>query len=269
MRQSLRIIEQCVGQHAGRALQVRPPAGDPPLKERTMHDIETLIHHFLSVSWGPVMPPGEAAVPVEATKGSNSYYLISDGGTMPYRTRIRTPSFAHIQMMPHDEPGADDAGPDRRCWAASTSCWPTWTAEPRDEKTDSMLTEQEKRRDPTPSCADYDQRRGASHRGAARSCSATGAGSPRRRIRDVADFLDMTSDELDSVATFYNLIYRQPVGRHVILLCDSVSCWIMGYDPLLRAPAGAPGHRPGRDDGRTAASRCCRWRAWAPATGRP
>ena len=49
-------------------------------------------------------------------------------------------------------------------------------------------------------------------------------------LRDVADILDMTPDELDSVATFYNLIFRKPVGRHVILICDSVSCWIMGYE---------------------------------------
>ncbi len=52
-------------------------------------------------------------------------------------------------------------------------------------------------------------------------------------LRDVAALLDMTPDELDNVATFYNLIFRQPVGRHVILLCDSVSCWIMGY-PKIR-----------------------------------
>ncbi len=51
-------------------------------------------------------------------------------------------------------------------------------------------------------------------------------------IRDLAEFLDMSADELDGVATFYNLIYRKPVGRHVILLCNSVSCWIMGYDRL-------------------------------------
>jgi NADH-quinone oxidoreductase subunit E len=51
-------------------------------------------------------------------------------------------------------------------------------------------------------------------------------------IQDVAALLEMTPDELDGVATFYNLIFRQPVGRHVILLCDSVSCWIMGYESL-------------------------------------
>jgi NADH-quinone oxidoreductase subunit E len=49
-------------------------------------------------------------------------------------------------------------------------------------------------------------------------------------LADVAELLAMTADELDSVATFYNLVFRKPVGRHVILLCDSISCWIMGYE---------------------------------------
>ena len=65
-----------------------------------MHDIETLITHFLGVSWGPVIPAGEAFVGVEASKGCNGYYLISDGGIHAYRARIRAPSFAHIQMVP-------------------------------------------------------------------------------------------------------------------------------------------------------------------------
>ncbi len=65
-----------------------------------MQDIETLITHFLNVSWGPVIPAGEAVFGIEATKGNNSYYLISDGSTVPYRVRIRTPSFPHVQMLP-------------------------------------------------------------------------------------------------------------------------------------------------------------------------
>ncbi len=52
-------------------------------------------------------------------------------------------------------------------------------------------------------------------------------------LKDVADHLNMSPAELDSIATFYNRIYRSPVGRHVILLCDSVSCWIMDYEYLL------------------------------------
>ena len=65
-----------------------------------MKDIETLITHFLDVSWGPVIPAGEAFTGIEATKGNNGYYLISDGGIHSYRTRIRTPSFPHLQMVP-------------------------------------------------------------------------------------------------------------------------------------------------------------------------
>ena len=100
MRQSLRIIEQCLRNMPDGPYKSDHPLATPPRKERTMHDIETLISHFLSVSWGPVIPPGEASVGIEATKGINSYYLISDGSTMPYRARIRTPSFAHLQMVP-------------------------------------------------------------------------------------------------------------------------------------------------------------------------
>jgi NADH-quinone oxidoreductase subunit C/D len=47
-----------------------------------------------------VVPPGEACVPIEATKGINGYHLVSDGGTCSYRTRIRTPSFAALQQIP-------------------------------------------------------------------------------------------------------------------------------------------------------------------------
>ena len=54
-------------------------------------------------------------------------------------------------------------------------------------------------------------------------------------IRDIAEYLDMTPDELDGVATFFNLIHRRPVGRNVIRICSSVSCWVMGYDALRDA----------------------------------
>jgi NADH-quinone oxidoreductase subunit C/D len=100
IRQSLRIIQQCVDNMPGGPCNAEHPLTTPPPKARTMHDIETLIHHFLGVSWGPVIPAGEAMVPIEGTKGNNGYYLISDGGTGSYRTRIRTPSFAHMQMLP-------------------------------------------------------------------------------------------------------------------------------------------------------------------------
>ena len=52
-------------------------------------------------------------------------------------------------------------------------------------------------------------------------------------IHDTAEILDMTSAELDAVATFYSLIFRKPVGKHVILVCDTVSCWVAGYEKIL------------------------------------
>lgn len=51
-------------------------------------------------------------------------------------------------------------------------------------------------------------------------------------LHDIAQFMEMSVEDLDSVATFYNLIFRKPVGRHVILLCDSISCYVMGYQSI-------------------------------------
>ncbi len=100
MRQSLRIIAQCLEHMPAGPYKSDHPLATPPRKERTMHDIETLIDHFLGVSWGPVIPAGEAFAAVEGTKGNNGYYLVSDGNTHPYRVRIRAPSFPHMQMLP-------------------------------------------------------------------------------------------------------------------------------------------------------------------------
>jgi NADH-quinone oxidoreductase subunit C/D len=100
IRQSLRILQQCIDHMPPGGYKADHPLAVPPRKERTMHDIETLITHFLAVSWGPVIPAGEASIPVEGAKGANAYSLISDGGTSAYRVRIRTPSFPHMQMIP-------------------------------------------------------------------------------------------------------------------------------------------------------------------------
>jgi NADH-quinone oxidoreductase subunit E len=51
-------------------------------------------------------------------------------------------------------------------------------------------------------------------------------------VKDIATMLNMSNEEVDGIATFYSRIYRKPVGRNIILLCDSVSCMIMGYDSL-------------------------------------
>jgi NADH-quinone oxidoreductase subunit E len=71
-------------------------------------------------------------------------------------------------------------------------------------------------------------------------------------LRELAQYLEMTPDELDNVATFYNLIFREPVGKHVVLVCDSVTCWIMGYERLRQRLSQRLGIGPGETtaDGR-------------------
>lgn len=100
IRESLKIVEQCMKNMPAGPYKADHALTTPPAKERTMYDIETLIHHFVNVSWGPVIPAGECSMTVEATKGMNMYSITSDGGTSSYRTRIRTPSFPHLQQIP-------------------------------------------------------------------------------------------------------------------------------------------------------------------------
>ena len=71
-------------------------------------------------------------------------------------------------------------------------------------------------------------------------------------VRDIAKLLNISNEEVDGVATFYSRIYRKPVGRNVILICDSVSCMIMGYLSLYDYISGKLGIRFGEStpDGR-------------------
>ena len=64
-------------------------------------------------------------------------------------------------------------------------------------------------------------------------------------VRDIAAVLGMTPAELDAVATFYSFIFRKPVGRHIIQICDSVACWTMGEEPLAELLARTLGLRFG------------------------
>jgi len=79
-------------------------------------------------------------------------------------------------------------------------------------------------------------------------------------LQEVAEYMQMSKEELDSVATFYNMLFRKPVGRHIILLCDSISCWVMGYEKLQDQLTSSLGIRLGEttSDGRfTLLPNCC------------
>ncbi|HOK52548.1 MAG: NADH-quinone oxidoreductase subunit NuoE [Bacteroidales bacterium] len=57
---------------------------------------------------------------------------------------------------------------------------------------------------------------------------------PDEQIKDIAELLDMSYEEVDGVATFYNMIFRKPVGRNVIYVCNSVTCYMMGYESIYQ-----------------------------------
>lgn len=105
MRQSLRIISQCMETMPDGPVKADDPLAFPPPKARTLEDIETLIHHFVGTAWGPQVPAGEATGQIESARGLAQYSLVSDGEGCSYRTRIRTPSFANLQPIAEVAPG--------------------------------------------------------------------------------------------------------------------------------------------------------------------
>jgi len=100
MRQSLGIIRQA----AARMPEGRYKTDDyryiVPVRQDMLKDIESLIHHFITVTRGPKIPRGEAYAVCEIPRGEQGYYVVSDGLGGAYRMRIRTPGFANVQAMP-------------------------------------------------------------------------------------------------------------------------------------------------------------------------
>jgi NADH-quinone oxidoreductase subunit B/C/D len=100
MRQSLRIIQQAADQMPPGRYVTDDYRYVVPKREDMLHDIETLIHHFINVTRGPRIPQGEAYASCEIPRGEQGYYVISDGLGYAYRMRIRTPGFPNVQVMP-------------------------------------------------------------------------------------------------------------------------------------------------------------------------
>lgn len=106
MREAVKIIKQALDSlKPGPVLADEPQVCYPP-KENVYNTIEGLIHHFKIASEGFPVPEGEVYQSVEAPKGELGYYLVSDGGTKPYRMRIRPPSFVNLQAIEKMAKGA-------------------------------------------------------------------------------------------------------------------------------------------------------------------
>jgi NADH-quinone oxidoreductase subunit C/D len=105
MRESLKIIRQCLEYMPEGPIKADHPLAFPPPRARMLTDIETLIHHFSGTAYGTPVPVGEATGQVESARGFTQYSIISDGDGRSYRTRIRTPSFANLQPIAEVAPG--------------------------------------------------------------------------------------------------------------------------------------------------------------------
>jgi len=99
MRESVRIIQQCVEDMPGGPCKADDHKITPPSRAEMKQSMEALIHHFKLYTEGYRVPAGEVYAAVEAPKGEFGVYLVSDGTNKPYRCKIRAPGFAHLQAM--------------------------------------------------------------------------------------------------------------------------------------------------------------------------
>lgn len=101
MRQSLRIIYQCLNQMPAGEVRVDDAKIVPPRREEMKTSMEALIHHFKLFTQGFHVPPGATYTAIEAPKGEFGVYLVSDGSSKPYRCKIKAPGFAHLSALRH------------------------------------------------------------------------------------------------------------------------------------------------------------------------
>tara|TARA_B100001013_G_scaffold261676_1_gene164322 strand:+ start:2094 stop:3350 length:1257 start_codon:yes stop_codon:yes gene_type:complete len=101
IRESMRIVEQCVELMPEGPYRVEDRKVTPPPRARIDESMEALIHHFKIFTEGFKVPPGEVYTAVESPRGELGCYLVSDGGAKPQRMHIRAPSFANLQTLPH------------------------------------------------------------------------------------------------------------------------------------------------------------------------
>merc|ERR1719228_3184142 len=101
MRQSLRIIEQCLNQMPAGDVRTDDAKCVPPSRAEMKSSMEALIHHFKLFTQGFTVPAGATYTAIEAPKGEFGVYLVSDGSSRPYRCKIKAPGFLHLALMDH------------------------------------------------------------------------------------------------------------------------------------------------------------------------
>jgi NADH-quinone oxidoreductase subunit D len=101
VRESMRIVRQCMERMPAGDYRVQDRKVTPPPRARIDESMEALIHHFKIFTEGFKVPAGEVYVPVESPRGELGCYLVSDGGSKPYRMHIRGPSFVNLQTLPY------------------------------------------------------------------------------------------------------------------------------------------------------------------------
>jgi len=100
MRQSNKIIRQCIEKLPLGPVMADAPKFTLPPKDYILKDMEHLIHQFMLITKGPIVPEGEIYVATEVPKGELGFYFVSDGSGKPYRMRVRAPSFIHAGCLP-------------------------------------------------------------------------------------------------------------------------------------------------------------------------
>lgn len=98
-RQSIRIIRQAIEKMPDGAIKVNNPRISLPEKDKVLRDMEDLINNFVITTQGPAIPEGEAFFEADNPKGALGFYIISKGGGVPYRMKIRSPSFLSLSCM--------------------------------------------------------------------------------------------------------------------------------------------------------------------------
>jgi NADH-quinone oxidoreductase subunit D len=101
IRESMRIVRQILDKMPTGDYRIQDKKVTPPPRARIDESMEALIHHFKIFTEGFKVPEGEAYVAVESPRGELGCYMVSDGGSHPYRMHIRGPSFVNLQVMPH------------------------------------------------------------------------------------------------------------------------------------------------------------------------